>query len=589
MSRHLTSSRLATALLFLFLTTGYAASGTGRADEPAILVSTKWVAERLQDGDLVLLHVGNEYDAGHLPGARHIEPGMIAHNDGALNLQVLPVEQLEKNLEALGISDDSRIVIYTGNNWVTMAGRVYLTLDYLGLGSQTSIMDGGMTAWKAEGRPVTTDLPTIRPGDLTPKPNAELIATADWLDRNLKNPSVTIIDARTPSYYTGARGGHGQPRAGHIRGAHNVPYSSIVDDETMRFKSIDELRAMFEAAGAKPGDRLVTYCHIGQQASLVYVAARLAGYDAALYDGSFQEWSNLDQLPVERPAVAMMPKLITTEGLAALIADEPVTILDVRSNLTEYLESHIPGANYVHYESFRATRAGVPADLLSAEAYAALFSRLGVNRDRPVVIYGHGDKANFNATFLVWILEGFVHPSIRLLDGGYAKWTAENRPTSRSYPQTQATQFLPEGFDPQRANVDWVKWTVEHAGTPEGEAMVLVDVRPPEQYAGHAGAQMRRGHIPGAINHLWSSDLVSDGVSMVWKPTDELLASYEAQGITRDKHVLLYCNTGTEATHAHFALKNLLGYPNVEVYFPSWTEWAERTDLPIETTTAANR
>ena len=100
---------------------------------------------------------------------------------------------------------------------------------------------------------------------------------------------------------------------------------------------------------------------------------------------------------------------------------------------------------------------------------------------------------------------------------------------------------------------------------------------------------MRRGHIPGAINHLWSSDLVSDGVSMVWKPTDELLASYEAQGITRDKHVLLYCNTGTEATHAHFALKNLLGYPNVEVYFPSWTEWAERTDLPIETTTAANR
>lgn len=588
MSRQPARARLVFALLFLSIVTGFAVSRPA-SEEPTILVTTEWVSERMESDGLVLLHVGGEYAEGHIPGARHIEPSMIARTEGDLNLQILPVEELEKNLEALGISSDSRIVIYTGNNWVTMAGRVYLTLEYLGLGAQTSIMDGGMIAWKAEDRPVTTELPAVKPGDFTPKPNPELIATADWLGRNLENPAVTVIDARTPSYYLGARGGHGQPRAGHILGAHNVPYSSIVVDETMKFKELDELRAMFEAAGAKPGNKVVTYCHIGQQASLVYVAARLSGYQAAMYDGSFQEWSNLQQMPVERPAVAMMPKLITTDELARLVTDENATVLDVRSNLPEYLEGHIPGASYVHYESFRATKAGVPADLLTADAYATLLSQLGVDHERPVIIYSHGNRGNFNATFLAWILQGFSHPSIRLLDGGYAKWTAEGRPTSRSYPETEATQLSADEFDPQRANVDWVKWTVEHAGTPEGDDMLLVDVRPAEQYSGHAGAQVRRGHIPGAINHLWSSDLVADGKSMVWKSKEELLASYEAQGITADKHVILYCNTGTEATHVHFALKNLLEYPNVDVYFPSWTEWSERTDLPIETAPAASR
>ena len=108
-------------------------------------------------------------------------------------------------------------------------------------------------------------------------------------------------------------------------------------------------------------------------------------------------------------------------------------------------------------------------------------------------------------------------------------------------------------------------------------------MRPPNQYLGQAGAQMRRGHIPGAINHVWGGDLIDQEGAAVWKPVEELRASYVSQGITPDKMVLLYCNTGTEASHAYFALRNLLGYPNVRVYVPSWTEWAAREDLPIET------
>ena len=115
-----------------------------------------------------------------------------------------------------------------------------------------------------------------------------------------------------------------------------------------------------------------------------------------------------------------------------------------------------------------------------------------------------------------------------------------------------------------------------------GDAL-LVDARPPDQYAGEAGAQMRRGHIPGAINHYWQDDLAREGFGLVWKQPDAIRAAYQAQGITPDRSIIAYCNSATEASHVHFTLRYLLGYPKVRVYVGSWTEWAERTELPVET------
>lgn len=115
---------------------------------------------------------------------------------------------------------------------------------------------------------------------------------------------------------------------------------------------------------------------------------------------------------------------------------------------------------------------------------------------------------------------------------------------------------------------------------------ILVDARPLDQYAGRAGPQLRRGHIPGAIDHPWFDDLMNTEHGIIWRPIDELRVSYERQGVTPDKVVIVYCNTGTEASHLYFALRALLGYPNVRVYVPSWTEWSEREDLPIQTETS---
>jgi thiosulfate/3-mercaptopyruvate sulfurtransferase len=111
---------------------------------------------------------------------------------------------------------------------------------------------------------------------------------------------------------------------------------------------------------------------------------------------------------------------------------------------------------------------------------------------------------------------------------------------------------------------------------------ILVDARPAEQYEGVAGAQIRRGHIPGAINHYWQDDLMQDGFGHVWKSLGELRTSYLAEGITPDQNIIAYCNSTTEASHVHFTLRYLLGYPKVRIYVGSWTEWAERAELPIE-------
>ncbi len=554
------------------------------ASGPAnLIVSSDWVAQRLGNDNLVLIHVGNRqgYDQEHLPGAHHLSLSDISIQQDGLSLQMPTVEHLDSVFESIGVSDNSEIVVYFGENWATPTARIVLTLDYLGLGSRTHLLDGGMPAWKADGREVTGQPPTAKRGNLTPRPRTDVIATADWLNANREKPGIAVLDARTPDFYSGMRGGHGMPRAGHVAGANNIPFNSLLEDESLKFKDEATLRAMFSAAGAEPGETVVTYCHIGQQASLLYLAARRLGYEARMYDGSFQEWSNRPDLPIESPATQALPKLVATAELSEMLAKGGVTVVDLRSNLFTYLEGHIPGAAYLHYETLRATQSGVPADLLPAESYAALFSQLGIRKDRPVVIYSAGDSQNFNATFLVWILNGFGHPSTYLLDGGYAKWEAEGRATSRDYPTIEASEFPAEPFQPQLARLGMVRWTVENADRPGGTGMVLVDVRPVEQYEGRSGSQMRRGHIPGAINHVWSSDLVTQGSTKVWKSVDELRAAYVAQGITPDKHVILYCNTGTEASHVHFALRNLLNYPNVDVYVPSWTEWSALKDLPI--------
>jgi thiosulfate/3-mercaptopyruvate sulfurtransferase len=302
--KKITVAFFALAVLFSF-----AAAVTSSAKDEvreSMIVSTDWLSKHLNDKSLVLLHVGDkkEYDAAHIPGAQFIQLSDISAPRGqGLILELPSVDQLKAVFEKFGVSDNSRIVIYFGKDWVTPTARVYFTLDYLGLGDRASILDGGMPAWQAEQRPVTAEITTPKAGSLTPRPNTKLVVDAEWLKANLKKPGVAILDARASKFYTGAEAGQ-MPRAGHILGAKSIPFSTLVEDASNKFKSPDVLRKLFSDEGVKPADSVATYCHIGQQASLLYFVARYLGYDAHLYDGSFDDWSRRPELPVEKSEAA---------------------------------------------------------------------------------------------------------------------------------------------------------------------------------------------------------------------------------------------------------------------------------------------
>jgi thiosulfate/3-mercaptopyruvate sulfurtransferase len=289
----------------------------------------------------------------------------------------------------------------------------------------------------------------------------------------------------------------------------------------------------------------------------------------------FLAWLTIACAPPARPS-ATMAALVTTHQLAEWQRGDSVSVIDARADVLTYLKGHLPGAVYLHPETLRAADGGVPTQLLPPKSYAELFSRLGLSLDKPVVIYSAGETRNMDATFLAWLLAGFGHPRVFVLNGGYFKWELEHRPVVREYPRLSPARFPSAPFVPETASLEDVRRAVA-----SGDA-VLVDARPEDQFAGEAGAQMRRGHIPGAISHYWQHDLTQEGFGHVWKSPAELKAGYEAKGITSDRSIITYCNSATEASHVYFTLRYLLGYPRVRIYVGSWTEWAERGELPIE-------
>jgi thiosulfate/3-mercaptopyruvate sulfurtransferase len=280
----------------IVLVASVSASGHAQSSQVPVVVRGDWLQKRLRNADVVVLHVASsrgEYDAGHVPGARYVPFASLSVSSGALTTQMPPASQLDSLLESVGVSDRSQVVVY---GQALSAARAFVTMEYVGLKGRVSVLDGGIDAWRESGRPVSNEAVQVPRGQFTPRVDSAVVVDHVWVQANSGNAGVALLDARAPEFYLGYNPGQ-MPRAGHIPNARNVPFSSLTTELT-QLRGEGKVRSLFRDAAVAARDTVVTYCHIGLQASLLYLSARRLGHTARLYDGSFEDWSKRTELPL---------------------------------------------------------------------------------------------------------------------------------------------------------------------------------------------------------------------------------------------------------------------------------------------------
>ncbi len=278
--------------------------------------------------------------------------------------------------------------------------------------------------------------------------------------------------------------------------------------------------------------------------------------------------------PSAAPATAPLPRVVQTDWLAAQLGTPHLKIIDLRPQ-PEYNTSHIPGSLSLNVESLRGNRGGVPSMLLPAPMLAAHFSLLGLGPADTVVLVA-GNKLH-DATLAGMAFERLEHMNVAILDGGYAKWANEARPTDAALPSVTASEYPARpDHDSFTADYRFVAARINKPGT------VIIDVRPVENYTGKKSDEARGGHIPGALNRPYTEDVISATNNIVlFTPPDALADAYTRIVPSKDTEVILHCRTGHQASQTYFVLKHLLGYSNVRWYDAGWTEWAARSELPV--------
>lgn len=262
--------------------------------------------------------------------------------------------------------------------------------------------------------------------------------------------------------------------------------------------------------------------------------------------------------------------LWTPNDLAARLDDPTVKVVDVRPG-ERFAMGHIPGAR--HYAIYAVNCDDTDEAPLASfvRMWAFLLGNRGISFDDTIVICG--EITGMTAARGFWFLEYLGHRDVHILDGGYTAWAKAGLPTTRDADVAAATPFE---FDPQPARLATYKDVQRLIEVADG---LILDTRSRDEFTGDDVRAARGGAIPGAVHLEWLENLNDDGTM---KAAADLKHQFEDAGVTPDKEIVAYCQTGYRSAHAYVALR-LLGYQRVRNYLGSWREWGDKTHLPIET------
>ena len=270
--------------------------------------------------------------------------------------------------------------------------------------------------------------------------------------------------------------------------------------------------------------------------------------------------------------------VVTTQWVSEHGSDPNIRLVEVDVDTTAYEQGHIAGAVGLNWKS--QLQETVSRDLVSKADLERLLGQSGIDNTTTVILYG--DNNNWFAAWAFWQLKYHGHGDVKLMNGGRAKWVAENRPLSTEVPSHAAKSYTAGGPNENiRAYRDQVLSAVN------ARSISLVDVRAPAEFSGELLAlenlpqegSQRGGHIPGAANIPWGTAVQEDGT---FKSADDLSSIYGGKGIDGSKETIAYCRIGERSSHTWFVLTQLLGYDNVRNYDGSWTEWGSIVRAPIE-------
>ncbi len=280
------------------------------------LVSTAWLADNLDNPTIRIIDVGDRknpqaYDEGHIPGALHW-PWKESLWDATTREFLLP-KDFSRLMEKSGIGHDTTVIFYS--NSCQFAHYAFWICEMRGY-TKAKILHGNRTLWIKEKRPLTQEVPQVKPASYPVRPTDESSRIGrEGILAGLNNPDRVLLDVRSPEEFMGERVSpkwfgpdYGAERKGHIPGAQYLFYAELInEDET--FKSLKELRESFYKRGATPDKEIVFYCRMSHRASMVWFVARyLLGYTRRkVYDGSWTEWGNLVGVPIVNESLAKEP------------------------------------------------------------------------------------------------------------------------------------------------------------------------------------------------------------------------------------------------------------------------------------------